>query len=81
MKKVFFIVLVLISVVAARCGKDITDKSTFDPALVEMMKDSICPLECPGVCAANNITYCNECEAMKAGYLVAAGDTIPCGQK
>ena len=81
MKKVFLIAIVFVSVLAVKCNQDVTDNSSFDPALVELMKDSICPLECPGVCAANNITYCNECEANKAGYLVAVGDSLPCGQK
>ena len=81
MKKLFFIAIVLVTVIAVKCKQDVTDNSSYDPALVELMKDSICPLECPGVCAANNVTYCNECEAKKAGFLVAVGDSLPCGQK
>ena len=81
MKRIIFILLVVVSVVAVRCDKDPRNNACYDSALVEMMKDSACVPTCEGVCACNGVTYCNECEAMKAGYAVAPGDTIPCSQK
>tara|TARA_R110002050_G_scaffold141251_2_gene266305 strand:+ start:14151 stop:14396 length:246 start_codon:yes stop_codon:yes gene_type:complete len=81
MKRGIFIVLVLLSVVAIRCQQDPRNDACYDPDLVKMMKDSTCALSCQGVCACNGATYCNECEAMKAGFAVAPGDTVPCSQK
>jgi hypothetical protein len=74
-------VLVLLSVIASRCTQDPRNNACYDAKLEASMKDSTCALSCEGVCACNGVTYCNECEAMKAGYIVHPGDTIPCSQK
>lgn len=81
MKRVLFFVLLIISVVAIRCQQDPRNDACFDPVLKASMQDSTCVLTCEGVCACNGVTYCNECEAMKQGYEVYPGDTIPCSQK
>ena len=81
MKRVLFFVLLIISVVAIQCSQDPRNDACHDPVLQESMKDSTCVLPCYGVCACNGVTYCNECEAMKQGYEVYPGDTIPCSQK
>jgi hypothetical protein len=79
MDKIILSVAIAGFLFVASC-KDVRDDSCFDPALVEAMKDSVCVTGCEGVCACNNRTYCNECEAMKAGYRVNIGDSIPCNQ-
>lgn len=81
MRRGIFIVLVLLTVVVIGCRQDPRNDACYDATLEEMMKDSTCALSCQGVCACNGVTYCNECEAMKAGFAVAPGDTIPCSQK
>lgn len=81
MKKILVVVIILTGFFATQCNRDPRNDTCKDDELVEMMKDSICDLTCDGVCACNGVTYCNECEAMKAGFTVAVGDTIPCSQK
>lgn len=81
MKRLFFLVVIFISVVAVRCSQDPRNDTCRDLELMEAMADTICPLGCDGVCACNGMTYCNECEAMKQGFVVNPGDTIPCSQK
>lgn len=81
MKRLGFLTLLFVAVVAIRCEQDPRNDACHDPALQESMKDSVCALTCEGVCACNGVTYCNECEAMKQGYMVYPGDTIPCSQK
>ncbi len=81
MKKLIFFVLLLVTVVAIRCSQDPRNDACFDADLKASMVDSVCILSCEGVCACNGVTYCNECEAMKQGYAVHPGDTIPCSQK
>lgn len=68
-----------IFLVFAACN-DPVDDGCYDAGLAQSMRDSVCILTCEGVCACNGRTYCNECDAMKAGYTVAAGDTVPCPQ-
>lgn len=81
MKKVLFLGLAVISIIAIKCRQDPQNNSCRDVQLIEMMQDSICPLTCQGVCACNGVTYCNECDAMKEGFSVHPADTIPCSQK
>ena len=78
MKKFLLAAVVLLSVVLVNCRKDPRNDDCYDAALAASMKDSICIATCEGICACNNVTYCNECEAMKEGYKVASGDTLPC---
>ena len=79
MYKIIIVGIISAFVFIASC-KDVRDDGCYDAALVEAMKDSVCVTGCEGVCACNNRTYCNECEAMKAGYRVNPGDSIPCNQ-
>ena len=81
MKRLFFLVVIFLSVVAVRCTQDPRNDACFDADLKASMADTICPLTCEGVCACNGVTFCNECEAMKQGFAVHPGDTIPCSQK
>lgn len=81
MKKVLFFVLLIVTVVAVKCKQDPRNDACFDADVKAFMADSICVLSCEGVCACNGVTYCNECEAMKQGFVVHPGDTIPCSQK
>ena len=81
MKRVLFLVVILVSMITIRCQQDPRNDACHDPELELLMKDSVCVATCEGVCACNGVTYCNECEAMKAGYSVHPGDTIPCSQK
>ncbi len=80
MRKLILVFLVLGSFGYSACN-DPVDNSCYDAALAASMADSTCISTCDGVCACNQVTYCNECEAMKAGYMVAFGDTLPCSQK
>ena len=81
MKKLIVAVIVLLSVVVVNCRKDLRNDDCYDAGLAASMKDSICITTCEGICACNYVTYCNECEAMKAGFRVIAGDTLPCSPK
>ncbi|MFT4754527.1 MAG: hypothetical protein ACI9GM_000012 [Salibacteraceae bacterium] len=81
MKRVLFFVVMLVSVVTIKCRQDPQNDACFSADLKVSMEDSICVLTCKGVCACNGVTYCNECEAMKQGFEVQPGDTIPCSQK
>lgn len=79
MNKFVLSILVIGFLGFAACNDPVND-SCYDAALAESMKDTICPATCEGICACNQRTYCNECEAMKAGYSVAVGDSLPCSQ-
>ena len=74
-------IFIFFAVIVVACKQDPRNNACYDPVLAKSMKDSVCVLTCEGVCACNGVTYCNECEAMKAGYRVLPGDTIPCSQK
>jgi len=77
----FFFFIAISGVLSFAACNDPVDNSCFDAALKESMKDSTCIATCEGICACNNVTYCNECEAMKEGYTVAVGDSLPCSQR
>ena len=80
MSKLFLFVGISVIIGFSACN-DPVDNSCFDAALKESMADSVCIATCEGICACNQVTYCNECEAMKEGYRVAVGDTLPCSPK
>lgn len=80
MKNLFLFLLVASFILVFSACEDPRDDACYDADLAFSMIDSTCISTCPGVCACNFVTYCNECEAMKAGYAVAIGDSLPCGQ-
>ena len=80
MKRGVVFILLVISVLAIKCSQDPRNEACFNQELKDAMKDSVCVNTCEGVCACNGSTYCNECEAMKQGYEVYPGDTLPCSQ-
>ncbi len=77
MKKMLMIAV--FSAFAVWSCKDDNKDACFSQELQDMYADTVCTEPCTGVCACNDVTYCNECEARKAGFEVA--DTIPCGQR
>lgn len=81
MRRIVLAIFILGTLFVWSCSNDPRNDACYDAALAKSMKDSVCVATCDGVCACNGVTYCNECEAMKAGYEVYPGDTIPCSQK
>lgn len=62
--KIFLLpIVVFLSLVLFSCGKS---DSCYDRKM-EKNHSGICSADCPGVCGCDDVFYCNECEANRAG--------------
>ncbi len=59
--------LAIIGVSLTSCDKK---ASCYDEALYQQYKDSMCPMDCPGVIGCDGKTYCNACIARSQGISV-----------
>jgi|AVFP01.1.fsa_nt_gi hypothetical protein len=77
MKIVFSFLVVSLMIIASSCStREYPD--CYSIILEEQYEETACPQTCPGVCACNGVTYCNECLAAKDGFTML--DTKPCSQ-
>lgn len=65
MKMTFFLAAAALALITTSCNKD-----CYNPNLENEFKDKVCTTDCPGVKGCDGKTYCNECEANKAGVAV-----------
>jgi len=61
----FSFALFLMAAAATGCNKD-----CYNPNLEAEYANKVCTADCPGVVGCDGNTYCNECEANKAGVAV-----------
>ena len=54
-----------LSLTFSGCNKD-----CYNPSLEAEYANKVCTTDCPGVVGCDGNTYCNECEANKAGVAV-----------
>lgn len=77
MKLVFSSLLLSLVFVTLSCStREYPD--CYSIILEKQNEETACPTDCPGVCACNGVTYCNECLAAKDGFTLL--DTKPCSQ-
>jgi hypothetical protein len=66
-KKLIFALSLSLLLGAGACKKT---NSCYNAQLAEQNRGLFCTADCPGVTACNGQTFCNACEARKAGYEV-----------